>query len=1026
MNISAWAIKNPIPSILLFFMLCVTGLMSFKATHVLEMPDIELPLVTISTSMEGASPNQMETEVVRKIEDSLVTIGNVKHIFSNITDGAAIIFVEFNLEKEGGEAINDVRDALSRVRADLPSDLRDPVVSKLNTSGRPILTYSVTSELLDEQDVSWMVDNEISKALLAINGVGKVARIGGVDREIRVEINPQKLSALNISAADVSRQIKRVQQESSGGRGEVGGAEQSVRTLATVASADELAAMNIALPDGRSFRLDQLATVTDGKREQRVMALLDGKHVVAFEITRTRGAGEIDVGRGVRAAIAKLNAEHGNLKITEVMDTVTRVQANFDGSMFLLYEGALFAILVVWWFLRDWRATVIAASALPLSIIPAFVGMYFLGLTLNGVTLLALALVVGILVDDAIVEVENIVRHLRMGKSAYQAAIEATEEIGMAVVATTFTLVAVFLPTAFMSGIVGKFFKEFGWTASLAIMASLVVARLLTPLMAAYMLKPIVMSAEEKPSQIMQHYLKWASWCLAHRGLTLFFAFLFFAASLMMIPLLPQGFIPASDQAKTQVTLELPPGSSLSDTYAAAESAREILAQMPEIKQVFSAVGRGAQGDLFSAGAATDVRRANLSVTFVPRAERSRTQQQLESDLREKLQALPGVRLSIGTGNAGEKLVLVLAGDDAKLLSTSAQAVERDLRALPGLGNVTSSASLVRPEIIIQPNFARMAELGVTAASIGETVRVATAGDYNAALAKLNLPQRQIPIRVLMPESARQDLEVLARLPVPSKNGNVMLGNVASIAIEGGAAQIDRRDRGRNVTISVELNGRGLGDVFAEVNKLPSLNSLPLGVKRAESGDAEMMKELFGGFGLAMLTGILCVYFVLVLLFKDFLQPITILAALPLSMGGAFVALLVTQSSFSMPSLIGLLMLIGIATKNSILLVEYAIVARRDHGMSRAEALLDACFKRARPIVMTTIAMGAGMLPLAMGFGVDPSFRAPMATAVIGGLITSTLLSLLVIPVVFTYVDDVYVKIQKMRAAKKYAPVVEG
>ena len=1013
MNISAWAIKNPIPSILLFFMLCVTGLMSFKATNVLEMPDIELPLVTISTSMEGASPNQMEAEVVRKIEDSMVTIGNVKHIFSNITDGAATIFVEFNLEKDGGEAINDVRDALSRIRADLPSELRDPVVSKLNTSGRPILTFSVQSDLVDEQDVSWMVDNEISKALLSIKGVGRVARIGGVDREIRVEINPQKLNALNVSAVDISRQIKRVQQESSGGRGEVGGSEQSVRTLSTVASANELAAMNIALPDGRSFRLDQLATVTDGKREQRVLALLNGKHVVAFEITRTKGASEINVGRAVRTAVEKLNAEHGSIKITEVMDTVTRVKANFDGSMLLLYEGALFAILVVWWFLRDWRATVIAASALPLSIIPAFVGMHYLGLTLNGVTLLALALVVGILVDDAIVEVENIVRHLRMGKSAYQAAIEATEEIGMAVVATTFTLVAVFLPTAFMSGIVGKFFKEFGWTASLAIMASLVVARLLTPLMAAYMLKPVVMAAD-RPSKLMLHYLKWAGWCLAHRGQTILYAFLFFVASLMLIPLLPQVFIPAPDLAKTQVTLELPPGSTLSDTHAVAESARQILAQMPEIKQVFSAVGRGAQGDIFSAGAAADVRRANLFVTFVPRSERSRPQQKLETELREKLQVLPGVRFSIGTGNAGEKLMLVLTGDDPRILATSAQNVERDLRTLPGLGNVTSSASLVRPEIIIRPDFARMAELGVTAASIGETVRVATAGDYSAALAKLNLSQRQVPIRVLMPEFARQDLEVLARLPVPGKNGNVMLGNVASIAIDSGVAQIDRRDRGRNVTISVELNGRGLGDVLAEVNKLPSLNTLPPGVKRAESGDAEMMQELFGGFGLAMLTGVMCVYFVLVLLFKDFLQPVTILAALPLSIGGAFVALLITQNSFSMPSLIGLIMLIGIATKNSILLVEYAIVARRDHGMSRTDALIDSCSKRVRPILMTTIAMGAGMLPLAMGFGVDPSFRAPMATAVIGGLITSTLLSLLVIPVVFTYVDDLLVTIKKM------------
>jgi multidrug efflux pump subunit AcrB len=671
----------------------------------------------------------------------------------------------------------------------------------------------------------------------------------------------------------------------------------------------------------------------------------------------------------------------------------------------------------VWWFLRDWRATFVAASALPLSIIPTFIGMHYFGFTLNTVTLLALALVVGILVDDAIVEVENIVRHLHMGKTPYQAAMEATEEIGLAVVATTFTLVSVFLPTAFMSGIPGKFFKEFGWTAALAVMASLVVARLLTPLMAAYMLKPG--AAQEVDSKLMRNYLSWASWCLNHRLLTSLFAIVFFALSIMMIPLLPKGFVPAPDRGQTQITLELPPGSSLEETYAAAEAARGIISQVQDVLEVFSAVGRGASGDLFSLGGSADVRKANLTVTLVHRSKRERKQQAVEAELREKLQQLAGVRVSIGSGNSGEKFALTLGGDEAEILAATARAVERDLRSLKGLGNVTSSASLLRPEIIIRPDFARMADLGVTAASIGETVRVATAGDYSTALAKLNLPQRQVPIRVMMPEAARADLDLLGRLPVPGRGGNVMLANVADISISSGSAQIYRLDRSRVITLNIELNGRELGDVFAEVGRLPSMTTLPPGVKRAESGDAERMQELFGSFGLAMLTGVMCVYIVLVLLFKDFLQPVTILAALPLSMGGAFVALLITHSSFSMPSLIGLLVLMGIVTKNSILLVEYAIVARRDHGMKRFDALLDACHKRARPILMTTIAMGAGMLPIAMGFGVDPSFRSPMATAVIGGLITSTLLSLLVVPVVFTYVDDLFQKLQQLFLKRK-------
>jgi multidrug efflux pump subunit AcrB len=1012
MNFSAWAIKTPIPSILLFIMLTLVGLGSFRSMKVQDFPDIELPVVVVTATLEGAAPVQMETEVARKIENSVASLGMVKHIYSSIRDGSADISVEFNLEKDSNEAVNDVRDAISRIRSELPSDMKEPVISKVNTSGRPILTYSIASDRMDEQDISWFIDNDVSKALLSIDGVGKVARVGGVDREIRVEIDPVKIQALNVSMADISHQIRKVQQESSGGQADLGGSEQSVRTLGTVNTALELGAMDIALQDGRHYRLDQLANVVDRESKRTSYALLNGKPVIAFEITRSKGSSEIGVAKTVRAAIEKLNREHPHLQIAEAFNSADIVQENFDGSMHLLYEGALLAVIVVWWFLRDGRATFVSAAALPLSVIPTFIGMQYFGFTLNTVTLLSLALVVGILVDDAIVEIENIVRHLHMGKSPYEAALEASNEIGLAVVATTFTLVSVFLPTAFMSGIPGKFFKQFGWTAALAIMASLVVARLLTPMMAAYMLKPNTTEVPE--GKLMPRYLGWARWCLDNRFKTSLMAVAFFVGSLMLIPLLPTGFIPAADRGLTQAALELQPGSTLEQARAAAEQARVLIQQIPEVREVFTAVGRGASGDMFSAGAEGSLRKANLTITLVHRTERKRNQSEIEMDIRQRLQNLTGARVTVGTGDSGEKLQLTLSGEDAAVLATAARNVERDLRTIPGLGNISSSASLVRPEVSIRPDFARMADLGVTAESVGETVRVATAGDYSAVLAKLNLPQRQVPIRVQMPESARQELGSISRLPVRGKEGFVPLGNVADITLSSGSAQIDRLDRSRTVTINAELNGRQLGDVFAEANKLPSLTALPSGVKRAESGDAERMQELFGSFGLAMLTGVMCVYIVLVLLFKDFLQPVTILAALPFSIGGAFVALLLTHSSFSMPSLIGLLMLMGIVTKNSILLVEYAIVARRDHGMARFEALLDACHKRARPIVMTTIAMGAGMLPIAMGFGADPSFRAPMATAVIGGLITSTLLSLFVVPVVFTYVDDLFAKFKKL------------
>jgi multidrug efflux pump subunit AcrB len=621
------------------------------------------------------------------------------------------------------------------------------------------------------------------------------------------------------------------------------------------------------------------------------------------------------------------------------------------------------------------------------------------------VTLLALSLVVGILVDDAIVEVENIVRHLRMGKTPYQAAMEAADEIGLAVIATTFTLIAVFLPTAFMSGIAGKFFKQFGWTASLAVFASLIVARVLTPMMAAYLLKPIV-TAHQDP-RWMTIYLRCVNWSMRHRVVTIVLATLFFFGSVALIPLLPTGFIPPDDNSQTQVYLELAPGSTLEQTKAVAEQARQMVLKVEHVKSVYTTIGGGSAGtDPFANVGAAEARKATLTILLADRGDRPR-KQGIENKLRAALEPLPGVRSKVGLGGSGEKYVLVLTGEDPQALQTAARAVERDLRTIPGLGSVASTASLIRPEIAVRPDFAAAADLGVTSAAIGETLRIATSGDYDIALPKLNLSQRQVPIVVKLDEKARQDLSVLERLSVPGSRGPVMLGQVATLEMTGGPAVIDRYDRSRNVNFEIELSGLPLGDVTQLVQQLPSVKNLPAGVSVREVGDAEVMGELFASFGLAMLTGVLCIYIVLVLLFKDFLHPVTILCALPLALGGAFVGLLIAHKSFSMPSLIGLIMLMGIATKNSILLVEYAIVARRDHGLPRFDALLDACHKRARPIIMTTIAMGAGMLPIAIGFGAaDPSFRSPMSIAVIGGLITSTVLSLLVVPVVFTYLDD--------------------
>ena len=1027
-NVSSWSIRNPLAAVMLFVMMTFAGIVAFLGMKVQNYPDIGLPTVILSTSLPGASPTALETDVARKIENSIASLQGLRHITTKIQDGALTMTVEFRLEKPVQEAIDDVRSAVQSVRAELPADLRDPVIQKLDLASRPILAFTVSSTRLDSEALSWFIDYEISRTLLAVKGVGSVNRVGGVNREIRVSLDPLKLKALGLTAAEISEQLRIIQTESSGGRASIGGLEQSVRTLGKANNAAELAATELSVSRSsgdlvQRIRLDQVATVKDMVGEARSAALLDGRPVVGFEVARSRGESEIVVGNAVRLALNELKQRHEHIVLTEAFDFVTPVQEEYRNSLKLLYEGALLAVIVVWIFLREWRATLISAVALPLSVIPAFAGMVWLGFSLNIVTLLALSLVIGVLVDDAIVEVENIVRHLQMGKTPYQAAMDAADEIGLAVIATTFTLIAVFLPTAFMSGIAGKFFKQFGWTAALAVFASLVVARVLTPMMAAYLLRPSTTNTHIREPRWMKVYLRMVHWSLRHRLATLLLSGGFFVGSLALIPLLPQGFLPADDNSQTQVMLELQPGSALVETMAAAEQARAVIMRMPEVRSVYTTIGAGNVGsDPFSATDVAEVRRATLTIQLVGRGEREK-KQTIENRMRNELEMIPAVRTKVGLGSSGEKYVLVLTGDDPHTLQLAARSVERDLRTISGLGNVSSTASLVRPEIVARLDNARATDLGVTSASIGETLRIATLGDYDAALPKLSLEQRQIPIVVRLDDTARRDLSVIERLNVPGARSPVMLAQVATLELAGGPAVIDRYDRARNISFEIELADLPLGKVTEAVHALPSVRDLPRGVRIIEVGDAEIMEELFASFGLAMLTGVLCIFIVLVLLFKDLLHPLTILVALPLSLGGAFVALLAANQSFSMPSLIGLVMLMGIATKNSILLVEYAIVAQRDQGLGRLDALIGACHKRVRPIVMTSIAMGAGMLPIAASWGAaDPSFRSPMAISVIGGLMTSTLLSLLVIPVVYDLLEDVRLNLARwwLYAQSKY------
>ena len=1007
LNVSAYSIRNPLVAILLFVLLTLGGIYGFMQMKVQQFPDIDLPAVVVTVTLPGAAPSQLENDIAKKIENKLTSIEGVKHIRTTLQTGAATMVTEFVLEKDIQEAVDDVRSAVGEVRGDLPAAANDPIITKVSTAGFPVVTYSVASDNMNVEDLSWFVDDTVTKRLSDIPGVSTVSRIGGLQREITVAADPIALSGLKYPIAQLSEQITGIQQDSSGGEAEVGKTTQTIRVLGAVERASDLNNLQVAVPTGGTQALGRMAQITDGAADPSSIAKLDGQTVVAFNITRSRGASEVEVMELVDAELAKLSADVGNIDIEKVYDRATPIAEDYQASLRMLIEGGLLAVVVVFLFLRNIRATFVAAVALPLSVIPTFLGMYLFGFSLNIISLLALSLVIGVLVDDAIVEVENIIRHLRMGKTPYEAAMEAADEIGLAVVATTFTLIAVFLPTAFMGGIVGQFFRQFGWTAALSIFASLMVARLITPMMAAYILRPEKKHVE-KQSALMDWYLKVVSWTLHHRWITIGATLILFVASLALVKLLPTSFIPDNDIDQTRVEIELTPDVALEDTERVAAMASERILAMPEVSHIFTSVGEAqAAMEASSGGKAENI--AGLDIVLAPRAERA-SKQEIERQISSMLSEVPGARFTVGLSSGGETgYNFSLTSTDPQLLEQTAQQIMTEIRALPSAGAVTSDRSLPRQELTVTPDRLAMADKGVTTQDIATTLRVATVGDYEQRLSKLNLDTRQIPIVVRLPDVAKQNVSQLEGLYVPSAlppGQGVRVGEVASLNFGTGPAQISRLDRERAISITVQPANGELGDLVQAVKAIPSMQQLPASITIIDQGQAENMAELFSGFVIAMSVGVVCILGVLILLFGRILQPFTILMALPLSIGGAFVGLVITKSSLSMPSMIGFIMLMGIATKNSILLVDYALIAQR-RGLARFDAIIDSCRKRARPIIMTTIAMGAGMLPLVFGWGdADPTFRRPMAAAVLGGLATSTLLSLVVIPVVYTLMDD--------------------
>ena len=1014
-NVSGWSIRRPIPTLVLFLVLTLAGLVSFGQLGIDLNPNIDVPIVVVTVNQTGAGPEELETQVTKNVEDAVAGLGNIDEIRSTVTDGSSQTVIEFTLGTDTDRATNDVRDAIARIRQDLPAAADEPNIRRLNFEGGAIVTYAVTSDQRSVEELSDLVDRDISRSLLSVPGVAQVNRIGGVDPEVRVELDPNQLDALGITTTQVNDQIRALNIDLPGGRATVGQQEQGVRALGSAPTVEALANYQIQLPNGTAVPLRSVGNVEQGFAEVRQSAHLNNQPVVAFSIQRSSGSILVSVEEGVTAKVAELEETlPDDINFELIFTRATDIRDSYQASIDALVIGCILAVVVVGVFLRDWRATLITATALPLSIIPTFLVLKTFGYTLNSMTLLALTLAVGNLVDDAIVEIENVERHIRMGKPPLKAALDSTSEVGLAVLTTTATVVAVFIPVAFMGGVPGQFFQPFGVTVSVATVFSTVVARLMTPMMSAYLLKSKPPKTQialhgnashalngngSRPQGVrFQPYLMLLTAGLRHRLVTIALAVMFFIGSLMLVPYIPTSLFDSGDTGLSIAAVELPPGSTLQDTRQVTQRLTEALLPHPAVQSILASEG-GEEG----------IDAATVFIRLKPDDERTIAQQEFEQDAREVFQAIPGTRISFesqGASGDGKDLPIVLKSNDPTALIEASNALTRQMRQIPGLVEVTSTASLVRPEILIRPDPLRAADLGVSVQAIANTAFLATLGDTESNLAEFTLGDRQIPIRVQLAPAYRDQIDTLSQLKVPSQDGRLVpLVAVAEVAFGSGPAQIDRFDRARQVTVGGNLQGITLGQGLAAVNELPALQNLPPSVVQQPSGDAEIMRDVFSRFGLALGTAVLMIYAVLVLLYNSFLYPAAVMAALPLSVGGALMGLLVAQKPLGLFALIGIVLLMGLVTKNAILLVDYALMAKQ-HGKSRRQAVIEAGVTRLRPILMTSISTMAGMVPIALELGSGGEVRSPMAIAVIGGFTTSTLLTLVVVPVFFTYIDS--------------------
>ena len=994
MNLSLWGIRNPVPVAFVCIVMALWGLWAYPRLPVQSFPDLDVPTVIVRVALEGGSVDLMERDVAEPLEAALRGLDGIDRVQATVAAGYVALTVAFEVGMDGRDAESDVRAAVATARADLPAAAEEPAISRA-TFPATVLEYAVSSPH-GLRAATALVDGDLAPALRQTPGVASVSRTGGIGDRLAVVFDPVALAGAGLDVAGAARQLEALVVSLGGGNVGIGRNDTAITVEHSGLDLDALLHASLEGPGG-PVPISALARIAVEPEPPTSMARLDGAPVVLVSVLRAQDASDGEVAEGARATLSEVLARHPGAEATLLRDEAADTTENHSVSMAMLYEGALIAVVVVFLFLRDWRATLVAAAALPLSILPTFAAMDLLGYTLNTVSLLALSLVVGVLVDDAIVEVENAERHLAMGKDPTTAAGDAATEIGLAVIATTLTLVAVFLPTAFMPGVPGLIFQQFGVTAAVAVLFSLLVARLVTPVMAARLLRAKPHHHRQGPGAMGRWYARTVAWTLHHPWTTMAAGALVVAGGVALATQIPTGFFPPQASDRLTISVAAPSGASLAAMEGHLDTVGKAMAPaLTGSAQVLATIGvaettggpGGGNSDastasgtlvgIFPKGLPTDASRAAAAIA----------------------PTLPGLRVSAGRGGEGSEARWAFVGSDTAALEATAALFAAQLRGVEGIGTVRADVDAQTARIVARLRGQEAARLGVSAAAVAQVLRVASGDGLDANAPLVEGPGGQdLPLVALVEGMEQASLARLGALPVASAGGWTRLDAVADLSFEGVPAQVERTDGARRAVVVAELGDLELGEAIAAANALPVLQNLPPGVALAADGEGRQLAELLSGFATAMAIGVLCIYGVLVLLFHGFVKPFAILVALPLSIGGALLPLAVFGMSFSMPALIGALLLMGIVTKNSILLIERAVENADKRAMDPIEALVEACTTRARPVLMTTVAMVGGMIPVALSLhGGESSFRQPMGAVVIGGLLASTALSLLFVP----------------------------